>query len=136
MSCPTHDSNGFATSAMSLDRDQRASPDVFDVEGTLARYAGDAGLLIEMIGFFLEDGPKLTDDLYAAVAAEDAPALRKVAHALKGLVAACGGKRAAQAAQRIENAGELGDLTDIEPLLESLETELELLRRAVATHHS
>ena len=56
--------------------------------------------------------------------------IRMSAHALKGLVAGCGGVRAASAAQKVETAGHENDLSNIEPLVESLGEELELLRQA------
>ena len=56
-------------------------------------------------------------------------AVRSTAHALKGLAAGCGGMRAAQAAQRVENAGAEGDLENIDSLMmDTLESEL----RAIA----
>jgi hypothetical protein len=53
------------------------------------------------------------------------------AHALKGLVAGCGGVRAANAAQKVETAVEQGELSGIIPLIELLREELELLTRAL-----
>ena len=107
---------------------------VFDVDGTLARYGGSTELLVDMIGFFLEDTPKLAADLRSAAAAGDADAVRATAHSLKGLLAGCGGKRAAQAAQRVENAGEAKNLSDIDPLLNALDTQIEFLRQATLAY--
>lgn len=107
---------------------------VLDVDGTLARFGGDRKLFQDILGFFVEDAPPLMDDLQSAVASEDCPAIRSKAHALKGLAAGCGGVRAAQAAQRVENAGTEHDLDDIEPLMESLQGEFDQLRRAIALH--
>ena len=53
---------------------------------------------------------------------------------LKGLLAGCGGKRAAQAAQRVENAGEAKNLSDIDPLLNALDTQIEFLRQATLAY--
>ena len=109
---------------------------VFDVEGTLARYGGSTELLVDMIGFFLEDAPKLVADLRRAAVEGDAAEVRSKAHSLKGLLAGCGGKRAAKAAQLVENAGEANDLSDLPRLLDALETQIELLRQeAVAYRH-
>ena len=103
---------------------------VLDVEGTLARFGGDYELFVEMAGFFLEDAPILYSDLCGAVSAHDASAIRIKAHALKGLVAGCGGVRAAHAAQKVETAGEEGDLSRISELVAALGDELELLKQA------
>jgi hypothetical protein len=50
------------------------------------------------------------------------------------LAAGCGGVRAAQAAQRVENAGAEADLENIDTLMESLETEFDQLRQTALTH--
>jgi HPt (histidine-containing phosphotransfer) domain-containing protein len=109
---------------------------VLDVEGTLARFGGDRQLFQEIIGFFLEDSPPLTDELRRAVESANAAGVRSTAHALKGLAAGCGGVRAAQAAQRVEHAGAAGNLDDIDSLMDTLESELEQLRQAANAHRA
>lgn len=108
--------------------------EILDVDGTLARFGGDRKLFEDIMGFFVEDAPPLLDELRSAVTAEDSTSIRAKAHALKGLAAGCGGIRAAQAAQRVENAGVDSDLENIDSLMESLEVEFEQLRRAIAAH--
>jgi HPt (histidine-containing phosphotransfer) domain-containing protein len=103
---------------------------VLDVDGTLARFEGDQQLFRDIIGFFLEDSPPLLSELRRAAEASHAQAIRSTAHALKGLVAGCGGVRAAQAAQRVENAGQQCDLSDINEQIATLENEVALLRQA------
>ncbi|MEX2093197.1 MAG: Hpt domain-containing protein [Pirellulales bacterium] len=103
---------------------------VLDVKGTLARFGGDRQLFQEIIGFFLEDSPPLLSELRRAAEAAHSQAVRSTAHALKGLAAGCGGVRAAQAAQRVENAGAVDDLENIDSLIDALESEFDLLRRA------
>jgi len=109
---------------------------VLDVEGTLARFGGDQQLFQEIIGFFLEDSPPLMAELRRAVEVAHAPAVRSTAHALKGLAAGCGGVRAAQAAQCIEHAGADDRFDDIDSLVDKLEGEFELLRRAASAHRA
>jgi HPt (histidine-containing phosphotransfer) domain-containing protein len=101
---------------------------VFDSDGTLARYGGSSELLLDMIGFYVEDAPKLLNQLRSAAAAGDAEKVRTTAHALKGLIAGCGGKRAAAAAQRIEHLGADGNLSEIDLQIDALATQMELLR--------
>ncbi len=103
---------------------------ILDVEGTLARFGGDSELFVEMAGFFLEDAPVLYSDLCDAAKSDNASAVRMKAHALKGLVAGCGGVRAAHAAQKVETAGEEGDLSRIAELVAALGDELDLLKQA------
>jgi HPt (histidine-containing phosphotransfer) domain-containing protein len=109
---------------------------LLDVAGTLARFGGDQQLFHEIIEFFLEDAPPLLAELKRAAEIPHPPAVRSTAHALKGLVAGCGGVRAAQAAQRVEHAAQVGDLQNLSALVDALEHELELMRRAVAAYRA
>ena len=112
--------------------ERMSSPElVLDLEGTLSRFGGDRELFTDMVGFFFEDAPPLFDDVQNAVAADDADQVRKKAHALKGLIASCGGTRAAHAAQLVEYAGEMGSLESIEPLIANLREELDQLIEAL-----
>jgi HPt (histidine-containing phosphotransfer) domain-containing protein len=110
--------------------DSISSTSILDIKGTLARFDGDQQLLQEILGFFVEDSPPLIDELRRAVTANDAATIRSTAHALKGLAVGCGGVRAGQAAQRVENAGASGDLDEVDSLMETLEGEFQQLRRA------
>jgi HPt (histidine-containing phosphotransfer) domain-containing protein len=105
---------------------------VLDLEGTLTRLGGDRELFSQLVEYALEDVPRLFDDIRTAAAAKDAVALRMSAHALKGLVAGCGGVRAAHAAQALETAGQSFDLAQSGRLVETLKTELDLFKRALA----
>ena len=107
---------------------------ILDLEGTLSRFGGDKDLFVEMSGMLLEDAPRLVTELRCAVAAQDAMAIRMRAHALKGLLAGCGGVRAARAAQLLEDAGDSGRLNGTGATMELLESEVELLASALRTH--
>jgi two-component system, sensor histidine kinase and response regulator len=100
---------------------------VLDSDGALARLGGDKELFADMIGYMLEDVPPLFSELSAAISGKDAPTIRMKAHALKGLVASCGGVRASHVAQRLENAGQSGDVSNADTLLDTLEKELATL---------
>ena len=106
---------------------------VLDIQGTLARLGGDRELLTDMTTFCLEDSPPLFAKIEAAVASGDAQALRRAAHALKGLLLNSGGLRAANAANLLEGAGQTGVLTNADDLVRSLAGELELLTDAIHT---
>ena len=97
---------------------------VLDCDQALARLGGDRELYEELIGFVLEDAPLLFLELTDAVASKEATAIRMKAHSLKGLAAGCGGVRAASAAQKVETAGEKGNLDDIADLVDTLRDEL------------
>jgi HPt (histidine-containing phosphotransfer) domain-containing protein len=89
-----------------------------------------------MVQFLREDSPGLMEELQAAIAASDASMVQRSAHALKGLIANCGGVRSAEIAQRIENAGADGDLADAAHLFVPFQGELEALMRAVGDVHA
>ncbi len=116
--------------------DSLSSAAVLDIDGTLARFGGDQQLFQEIIGFFLEDSPPLLAELRRAVAAAEVVSVRSTAHALKGLAVGCGGARAGQAAQRVENAGAAGKFDEIDSLMKNLENEFEHLRRAACACQS
>jgi hypothetical protein len=58
------------------------------------------------------------------------------AHAIRGLVASCGGLRAMNVAQELEDAGNSGDLSQADSLAATLETEFAQLKSALAAHLS
>jgi HPt (histidine-containing phosphotransfer) domain-containing protein len=107
---------------------------VLDVEGTLARLGGDQKLFVEIATFLLEDAPRLFADLREAVLAGDATAVECKAHKLKGLLINCGGVRASHAAQFLEDSGNTRDLSNSDCLIESLESELDLLTSAIRAY--
>lgn len=111
--------------------DSILSADVLDVEGSLDRFGGDKDLFVEMTALLLEDAPPLFNALQAAVASEDAITVEQRAHALKGLLVNCGGVRAANAAQRLEDAGRARNVQHATTLVSSLKTELGLLTQAI-----
>jgi HPt (histidine-containing phosphotransfer) domain-containing protein len=106
--------------------------DILDLRGALARLGGDEALYADMVQFLWEDAPSLLKQLQAGLAARDASAVQRSAHSLKGLIANCGGMRAAEAAQRLENAGAAGDLVDAAHLVEPLRHELDVLKQALS----
>lgn len=109
---------------------------VLDLAGTLARFGGDKELFVEIAGFFFEDAPRLFSDLRDAVEVRNPESIRMSAHALKGLVAGCGGVRAANAAQKVETASQQGNLKNISLLVDSLGEELELLKQALSAYRA
>lgn len=111
-----------------MNSDRVTAEPVLDVRGALARLDDDEELLVDLMGFFLEDSSRLLAQLQADVAATNAKEIRMTAHALKGLVAGCGGTRAAAAAKRLEHAAEAGNLRDIPALAEALKAEIEAVQ--------
>jgi HPt (histidine-containing phosphotransfer) domain-containing protein len=114
--------------------DDTPSEPVLDLENALARLGGDRELFGEMAGYMMEDAPPLLEQLRKAVAANDALAVRMKAHALKGLIAGCGGVRATSAAQALEHTGESGNLKQADSQTETLDCELNRLFEALRDH--
>jgi HPt (histidine-containing phosphotransfer) domain-containing protein len=108
---------------------------VLDAASALARLGGDKQLFADMAGFFFEDAPRLYLELREATQQRNASAIRMSAHALKGLVAGCGGVRAASAAQKVETAGQENDLGNVTSLVDALGEELNQLKQALQTYH-
>jgi two-component system sensor histidine kinase/response regulator len=109
-----------------------------DHAALLARVEGDSGLLREMAELFLKTYPKLLDEIRRAIERQDALALERAAHTLKGSVSNFVAREAFLAATELENmatrrdlalapraCGELaGTLERLRPALESLTKEV------------
>jgi HPt (histidine-containing phosphotransfer) domain-containing protein len=104
---------------------------ILDRDSALARLGGDQQLFEELANFVREDAPPLLQQLTAVVNSNDAKAVREKAHALKGLVAGCGGVRAAEIAQQLENAGQAGNLSQAKSLVGNLQIEIDALLNAL-----
>jgi HPt (histidine-containing phosphotransfer) domain-containing protein len=133
-STPVGDTASIHHRLSAMSADSNPSPPVLDVESTLSRFGGDRDLFAELAGFLLDDLPTLFNNLRHAVASDDAASVRGTAHALKGLVAGCGGVRATHIAQAIENAGQQGDIALAAALIEKLDAELQLLTRELRAY--
>ena len=102
----------------------------------LTRVGGDAELLCEVIGLFLDDYPHSIEKIREAVNAGDPSGVEQHAHSLKGSVSIFGAKDALDAAFALEKQGRSGDLTAaaaglkrLEQALASLKPELEEIQR-------
>jgi HPt (histidine-containing phosphotransfer) domain-containing protein len=80
---------------------------------------GDEEIFREVATMFVADAPKMLDELNQALAASDWPALTRIAHTLKGLLATFAAKageavaRQLEAGARANNAGgDCAHLTD------------------------
>lgn len=107
---------------------------VLDLTGALSRLGDDRGLYADMVEYFLEDSPRLFSEIEDALSANDASEVRMKAHALKGLISACGGMRAQAATQSVEEAGHSGNLRHAATHVRALQQELSALTDAVQPH--
>src|SRR5690606_2060633 len=62
-----------------------ASEGVIDIEAAMQRLGGDMALLGELATMFAEDVPPLLAKLERSIIENDAPAVQRAAHSLKGL---------------------------------------------------
>jgi two-component system sensor histidine kinase/response regulator len=99
-----------------------------DREVALARVGGDTELLKEIAELFLDDYPKLLDELRAGAARADAKAIERAAHGLKGSVSNFGARIAVEAALALENMGRQQQLSGVQAGLLALEQALAALR--------
>lgn len=104
---------------------------VFDYEDFLGRIDGDVELLEEVIEIFLQDTPGLVAELFAGVKREDAVAVERTAHTLKGAFANISAKRLQVLSQYIQAALKENDTAGLETLISDFEENFKLLEQAL-----
>jgi two-component system, sensor histidine kinase and response regulator len=105
-----------------------AAAGIPDLAMALDQIGGDASLLRDIAGVFLEDCPKQLANIRAALEGQDAQALEKAAHSLKGSVGAFTHGPAFEAAQQLEGQARSGDFAGAEAAWSSLSSALDQLR--------
>lgn len=108
-------------------------PRVCDLSGALARMGGDRELLQRIVEFFRQDSPEYLARLQAAAHKGDSAGVEQAAHSLHGLVANFGADAAAQAALRLEEMGQTGDLSSVAEAVGVLEGEITRLEAMLAS---
>lgn len=106
---------------------------IVDVPTLLEEVGGDVELLNEMLGIFREDCPRLVEEIKSAVAGDDAEALRKAAHSIKGMLGGIGADAAFQTALKMENAGRGDETVNPREILPTLERDVERVLAALDT---
>jgi PAS domain S-box-containing protein len=94
--------------------------DMMDLDKALRRLDGDQSLLIDLIGFYLEDYPALLIRIDEGLAAGDAASVERAAHSIKGLVANFDAALAKDIAQQLESCAKQRDLSNARDLSEGL----------------
>ncbi len=100
----------------------------------LARFDGDSELLKELAGIFLQECPRMVDEIRAALRAGDSKALERAAHALKGSVGnfAMSGPR--ETAQRLELLAKSGQISGAQEIFTILEQQISRFNQILARH--
>ena len=104
---------------------------VVDRKAVCDQVGGDADLLRDIIGIFLQDCPQNVALIREAISRRDAGALENAAHSLKGSVANFAVPAAYQAAFRLETSGRNRDFNQAHEALDRLEKETERLKVAL-----
>ncbi|HWR21604.1 MAG TPA: response regulator, partial [Verrucomicrobiae bacterium] len=120
-------------SAFSLQPSASTPESPFDEEELLERVGRDVGLMREIVGLFLEEGPIRIIEIREAIDRGDAQALAKAAHTLKGAVSVFGARRSVEAALRLEQLGRAGDLVQVGEGFRDLEVAMAGLLPALET---
>lgn len=102
-----------------------------DCAVALERLGGDEELLREVAGLFLDEYPLLMGEIRQAALSRDAESLQRAAHSMKGSVSNFGAAGVYQAAFALEKKGRAGDLDDLNPCIDLLESALENIRPAL-----
>jgi PAS domain S-box-containing protein len=92
------------------DRPYTVEGNLVEYEASLKRLGNDRDLFIEFIEIFMNDSPKMMEDIGLAVELDDCAKLERAAHALKGLMSNFGAKPCCQCAQDFETAGRNQDV--------------------------
>jgi CheY-like chemotaxis protein len=101
---------------------------VLDVALLMSRMDNDPQLLRDLVSLFLEECPRLLDEIRIAMGRKDAKAVERGAHSLKGCTGNLAAQMASEAALKLERLARAGDLVDAESVLQELKCQLERLK--------
>jgi two-component system sensor histidine kinase/response regulator len=107
---------------------ENAQP-VFDKDALLKAFDNDWDFLKEVIDMFIADYPEMLNNINDAIQANDALALQRTAHALKGMLGNFQVETAAQKAYDLEKMGSEGTLEQAADIYAQLSAELDSLER-------
>ena len=99
-------------------------PRAFDEKELLERVDNDWDFLGETVEMLSADGPALLESIRRATESGDAPAVGRLAHALKGMLSNFCSPAAHASASEVERLGKGGDLLAVPPVLGTLEVQV------------
>ena len=97
----------------------------------IERLGGDEELFRELCEIFLQESPKLLQQLGQAIGDSDAEAVMRAAHSLKGELGYLGAAEALQAARMLEDMGHEKNLSEAAAIFASLKLHLAALLLAM-----
>jgi PAS domain S-box-containing protein len=111
----------------------QAGGSLLDKNKILAHLEGDAELLAELAGLFMQEYPRLMANIHEGIAHRDGLALERAAHQMKGSVGNFRNKAATHAAQRLESMGRESDFEGAAGEVQVLEEQIKLLMPELET---
>ena len=105
----------------------------YDRAAALARAAGDAELLAQIVDIYVAETPALLAEVEAALAAEERERAFRAAHTLKGSSANLSAQNASEAARRVELAARAGDFAAAREGLPALQAAIAALLAQLAS---
>ena len=103
----------------------RAAERPVDLAVAMRWLGGDRRLLCELVGIFVDDGPKRIQAIRAALTASDVRQVEQVAHSLKGSASILGATRLQTAALALEDAAHDGHTENGPALVAQIARELD-----------
>ncbi|MGZ9216839.1 MAG: response regulator [Candidatus Binatia bacterium] len=110
---------------------RHARLEAIDIMDALARVEGNRELLDEIAKMFLDEYPRLLEEIRQALSAANCKTLTGAVHTLGSSAGQVGAGHALAIARAIEELGSHNDLASVSPALAELEAELSLVRSAL-----
>ncbi len=96
----------------------------FAIDKVLAHMSGDKDLLVEVVGLFQSDCPRMLTQMVDALSKGDKSVLVRSAHTMRGSLDLFGLSAASAAAMKLELSGQTGDMDEAGKAFESLQKEI------------
>lgn len=109
----------------------KTSDDVIDLAVLRGICHGDEGMLLEMLGDFLEINQDVIEELLSAIEMKKSADIRSHAHKLKGSAGTAGAKRLAEAAKALEKSSGDGTDAEIATFAHTLKSEFDAVRAKI-----
>jgi len=111
---------------------QQVQANPFDREEMLERLGGDTELMDDVLQVFLEECPRMMQEVRGAVDQGDSKLVRRTAHSMKGALLNISAAPAAAEAKQLELLGSEERFAEAAPILERLQHEIERLQQVLA----
>ena len=112
------------TPAPGVTKSVAADPVAVDHALLLKAFGGDWNFLKEVVEVFLDDYPRLLDNLRRSLNEDDCDSFMRSAHSLKGMLKHFRAETAAEVAFNLEKKGRAADLNGVQADIESLAAQI------------